>query len=229
MSLSHLSEQLQHLTREGYPVEGLLAIGNQWRGFLRGTPQLLAALDAVPDATDATASAPADARRAAETMLRAFVRGCGEAFASIYPAYREGRDRLYQTAKFWGIEVPRKCAGEPPRSLAAITDDALLDALESKSRALATELRGAVDEIETAIEKALAAAREQPDALAEKRAVIDAGLDARDRVARVYVRANSLFRRVYELLRRLHEGVTDETLDGRAVWGADPEIGDYEL
>lgn len=229
MILGPLTEQLQHLTRQGYPVEALLAVGNQWRGFLRGTVRLLACLDGMPDATDATASASADARRASEAALRGFVQGCGDALAAIYPAYREGLNRLYQTAQFWAMEVSRPRVGEAPRSLAALTDDALLDTMESKSRALVTEIRDAAGEIEAAMQKALDAARDQPDSLAEKRAVIDAGLDARDRVVRVYARANGLFRRVYELLRRLHEGHTAEVLDGRQVWSTDAEIGDYEL
>lgn len=222
MTLRHLTEQLQALTRAGYPVEALLAVANHWRGFLRALE--VVSPPRVGDALDVASSAEGEARVRALETVRATAQSVEELLAGAHPAFRDGRTRLDDAARFWGIASPPKNPGKALSMLSYLTDDALYDALDEGVRALTAALDAVAAEGEKALPRFLEAARDQPDAIDAQREVVDAGLDFRLAGTRLYLRANGFLRRVQELLRRSAHPAYRQAAERPLPWASDAEL-----
>lgn len=146
---------------------------------------------------------------------------------SAYSMFRAGREALYEAATLWGVTTGRDTVGKPPKALGGLS----VADLAGEVRTHGSDLKGALTTVargaQKATDKLSSAAREDPEDIDKRRAVIDAGLDMRTKGHEVFAHMNGLLRRAHTLVGKVRQ---IESINAyRPAWFADPEIGDREL
>lgn len=212
------------------PVEPLLAAANHWRSFVRQGDAYLEAVEHLVQAVERAQSLDGQNLRRAVADVTAAASRFQSLTAAGYPAFRDGRERLYDAARVWHIPTSRKSVGKSPKPLAGMTDKVLLAELKSAASGFRSDTRKMLNVGAKAVRELLDAARDQPDDLNQHRQVIDQGLDFRDAVSSMFAHANGVLRRSRELTSRAWQAQRFESVgDLTLVWSHDPELGDNEL
>lgn len=229
-SLADLTLFLEDTVRRAdQPVEPLLAAANHWHLCLQALERLPEAVERVTKAlAGARETTPSPARDRARYELQGAAEGLHDLLAGAWPAYRSGRDRLVEAGLFWGLTADRKTFGKSPEVLGLLSDAEVAAGLRSSAAGLLTDFKKAVRETEDAVGDARDAARRPPTEDADRKGVIDAGLDARDAMGPLFPRATAVIRRALELARRTPTSRKSGGDLWKPVWASDPEVADRE-
>jgi hypothetical protein len=229
VSLADDAALLEHVLNEDQPIEPLLSVANHWRAFVRNGDNLLEAMEGIVEAAKKAEGAEGMAHTRAIVDVRAATQTLAGLTTASYPAFKDGRERLYEVAKFWKIGTSRKSAGKPTSPLSGKSEAQLTSELRSGADNFRSDVKKMLDLGAKATRTCLEAARTPPTEHIEQKTVIDHGLDFRDAVSTLYARSNGILRRAAELSTRKAAAARFENTDAHLPWASDPEFGGREL
>ena len=193
-----LSSLLERLSSE-QPVEPLLAVANHWRGALFPLDRAKAAVERLSDAA-AAARKEELSNPSALYAIQAAADSLTDVLAGVYPAIRDGRERLYGAAQFWGLPVPRTSGTATADALSGHSRAELYADLKSAASSVLSDLKGMDRAGKDCLDKLYAAARTPPKDSSERKEVLDAAIDFRDAANNLFLHALTLLRRAHELV-----------------------------
>jgi len=224
MNLRSLSALLETAVsvRSNQPVEPLLAVVNHWKGALYPFDQLRSAIDRLTRVGGELRGAEGEDRVCGAYEIQGAVDHLAELMFAIYPAYRDGRERLYAVAEFWRMPTPRKVSGRAPDALSVFTKAELASDLKRATAAMTADLKK-LDALGSKCISALyGASRTPPEEDEDRKRVLDDAFDFRDAGAQLFLHATTAIRRAREL--------AAPTTGDRwtPTWSPDPEVGARE-
>jgi hypothetical protein len=224
-------------TEEAYgpDSEALLAGAALWRLVIKEGDDILEAVQKVVENLETIeGDAPPQRRNAALVDVRRATQEVQATTKSVYGNFAQGREKLYEAAKIWGMSTRRSGKGtKKTADITKVSDEALVAQAAQGSKNLVSATARMLETGATACQKMVITGKAGcPEAMREP--TLTAGLDFRDTVSEaLFGRVNGVMRRAVAVIDRFAATQESRLLESKdswvAPWAKDKEIGDGEL